>query len=252
MLAEERRLMLVTWTKADGRLDAADAAGKLEVAVETVRRDLDVLERRGALRRVHGGAIALERFTHEYTIPERYGRNPDEKRQIAAVAAAYIPEEGCIFVDGGTTTECMASYLRDKPQLLVVTNSITLASKIGDSSTRVYMLGGRIRPTSLSTVGARTVEELSDLNAVVAFIGANGVSLQAGVTAYDTDEALVKQRMMTNSVEKILLVDSGKFGSSYPATFGRFKDFDRLITGVDTSQEYIEQAQQAGTEVQLA
>ena len=57
---------------------------------------------------------------------------------------------------------------------------------------------------------------------------------------------------MSNSVEKILLVDSGKFGSSYPATFGRFKDFDRMITGVEAAQEYIEQAQQAGTEVQLA
>ena len=69
MLAEERRLKLAEWTREDGRLDANVAANKLDVAVETVRRDLDVLQRRGALRRVHGGAIALERFAREYTIP---------------------------------------------------------------------------------------------------------------------------------------------------------------------------------------
>ena len=71
MLAEERRLQLSEWARVEGRVDANVAASNLDVAVETVRRDLDVLQRRGVLRRVHGGAISLERFAHEYTIPER-------------------------------------------------------------------------------------------------------------------------------------------------------------------------------------
>ncbi len=79
MLAEERRLLIVDWTRNEGRLNAAEAAIKLNVATETVRRDLDVLQRRGALRKVHGGAIAMERFAHEYTIPERQNLNPDAK-----------------------------------------------------------------------------------------------------------------------------------------------------------------------------
>jgi DeoR family fructose operon transcriptional repressor len=252
LLAEERRLKLVEWTRTDGRLDANVAAAELDVAVETVRRDLDVLQRRGVLRRVHGGAIALERYTHEYTIPERYNRNPQQKQAVADVAAAYIPEEGLIFVDGGTTTECLAPHLRDKPKLMVVTNNITLASKLADSSTQVTILGGRIRPATLSAVGAKTVADLSEFNAVVSFIGVNGVGLDGGATAYDTDEALVKRTMMSRSQERILLVDSSKFGSTYPASFGNFADFDRVVTNVDAAEEFVQAFSGAGVEVALA
>jgi DeoR family fructose operon transcriptional repressor len=252
MLAEERRLMIVDWTRNEGRLDAAEAATKLNVATETVRRDLDVLQRRGILRRVHGGAIAMERFAHEYTIPERQNLNPEAKERIAQTAGQYVPDEGCVFVDGGTTTEFLAPALRNKPNLLVVTNSVTLAGRIADSSTKTYMLSGRVRPTTLSSVGARTVEDLSQLNAVVAFVGVNGISPVLQLTAFDTDEALVKQVMIRNSAERILLADNSKFGSTYPVTFGTASDFDRLVTDFGTDTSYIDNFTRNGVEVVVA
>jgi len=252
MLAEERRLVIVDWTRNEGRLDAARAARKLNVATETVRRDLDVLERRGVLRRVHGGAIALERFTHEYTIPERENQNPEAKKRIAETAARYLPDSGCIFVDGGTTTEYLASALRGRPQLLVVTNNIRLVQRIGDSETRVHMLSGTVRPTTLSSVGPRTVADLQDLNAVVAFVGANGVSSDLRMTAFDTDEAIVKKQMIANSEETILLVDHSKFGPTYPATFGFAGEMDRVVCDLDTDIDYVERLNSSGTEVVLA
>lgn len=252
MLAEERRLKLVEWTQADGRLDATKAANKLEVAVETVRRDLDLLNRRGVLRRVHGGALANERFGHEFTIPERLERNPDKKKAVAQIAAAFLPEEGCIFVDGGTTTEYLAPFLRDKPKLIVVTNNITLASRLADSSTQTVVLGGRIRPATLSSVGAKTVSEVGYYNAQMSFIGANGVSFDGGIASFDTDEAEVKKAMMVRSAERILLLDSGKFGPVYPARFANFTDFDRLVTNLDADQEYLDKFSNEGVEVALA
>jgi DeoR family fructose operon transcriptional repressor len=252
MLAEERRLQIVDWTRAEGRLDATEAALKLNVASETVRRDLDVLERRGVLRRVHGGAISVDRFAHEFTLPERLGRNPEAKKRIARAAAEYIPNEGCIFVDGGTTTDFLASALRNRRELLVVTNSLTLASRIADSSTKVYMLSGRIRPTTLSAVGARTVADLSALNAAVAFVGVNGISPSLDLTAADTDEALVKQMMVKNSAERILLADNSKFGSTYPVTFGGPADFDRLVTDLEADSRYVDRFTQNEVEVVLA
>jgi DeoR family fructose operon transcriptional repressor len=252
MLAEERRLFIAEWTREAGRLDAGEAASKLRVATETVRRDLDVLQRRGVVRRVHGGAIAMERFAHEYTIPERQNLNPEAKQRIAEAAAQYIPDEGCIFVDGGTTTEFLAPALRNRPELLVVTNSLNLAARIADSSTKTYMLAGRIRPTTLSAVGARTVEDLSSLNAVVAFLGANGVSPNLHFTAFDTDEAAVKKVMISHSAESIMLADNKKFGSVYPATFGSPANFDRLVTDIGTDQDYIERFGQHGVEVVAA
>ena len=252
MLAEERRLLIVDWTRSDGRLDASRAAKKLNVATETVRRDLDVLERRGVLRRVHGGAIALERFTHEYTIPERENLNPEAKKRIAETAARYLPEQGCVFVDGGTTTEFLASALRSRPKLLVVTNNIRLVQRIGDSETKVHMLAGTVRPTTLSSVGARTAAGLEDQNAVMAFIGANGVAADLRMTAFDTDEAIVKKKMIANAEESILLVDHSKFGSTYPASFGRAGEMDRVVCDIDTDIDYVERLNAEGTGVVLA
>lgn len=252
MLAEERRLKLVEWTQADGRLDATLAASKLEVAVETVRRDLDLLQRRGVLRRVHGGALANDRFGHEFTIPERLGRNPEKKKAVAQIAAGFLPDEGCIFVDGGTTTEYLAPFLRDKPKLIVVTNNITLASKLADSSTQTVVLGGRIRPATLSSVGAKTVSEVGYYNAQLSFIGANGVSHEGGIASFDTDEAEVKRAMMLRSSERILLLDSGKFGPVYPARFADFNNFDRLVTNLDADQDYLDRFTREGVEVALA
>ncbi len=252
MLAEERRMRLVEWTRSAGLVDASDAADRLDVAVETVRRDLDVLQRRGLLRRVHGGAIATEKYAHEFTIPERENRSPLEKQQIAEVASKYLPEEGAVIVDGGTTCAALGPFLMDKPNLLVITNSVRLANTIAESSTQLYMLAGRVRATSLSSVGARTVEDLQDLNALVAFIGTNGISSDATFTAYDTDEALVKKSMMRNSVETIAMADHTKFDSVYPASFARPSDFDRLVTTVSAPQPVIEQMTDAGVEVVLA
>lgn len=252
MLAEERRMQLVEWSKLDGRIDALAAANKLKVAVETVRRDLDVLQRRGLLRRVHGGAISADRLTHEFTFPERKGRNPDQKRRIAQVAAQYLPEEGCVFVDGGTTTEFLAESLRNRPTLMVVTNSLTLASRIGESSTRVFLLGGRIRSTTLSSIGSKTVEDLSSYKAQIAFLGTNGIDLESGFTTADPDEAAVKRVMIANSTEAVVLADHSKFGSSYSSLFASFDQIDRVVTDVDSTRSHVDELTEKGIEVVLA
>lgn len=252
MLAEERRMQLVEWSKLDGRIDALAAAGKLNVAVETVRRDLDVLQRRGLLRRVHGGAIAASRYSHEFTFPERKGRNPNQKLRIAQIASQYLPEEGCIFVDGGTTTEFLAEGLRNKPQLMVVTNSLSLASRIGESSTPVFFLSGRVRATTLSSVGSKTVADLLGYKAQIAFLGGNGIDLESGFTTVDPDEAAVKKVMIQNATETVVLADNSKFGASYSALFAGFENIDRLVTDVDADPAHVEALSEKGIEVVLA
>jgi len=252
MLAEERRLQLVEWTRNEGRIDAAAAAKKLSVATETVRRDLDVLERRGIVRRVHGGAISQDRLQKEYTIPERENINPDAKARIANAAAQFIPDRGCIFVDGGTTTEQLATHLRGKSELLVITNNIRLASRIGDSTTRVHVLSGEIRPATLSTVGSRAADDLAEWNARVSFLGANGLTNDLRMTAFDADESAVKKVMMRNSEERILLVDRSKFGNPYPATFGHAEELDRVVCDLETDLSDVEALRALDLEVTLA
>jgi DeoR family fructose operon transcriptional repressor len=251
MLAEERRLQLAEWSRLEGRIDAISAAKRLDCAVETVRRDLEVLQRRGVVRRVHGGAISTERLDKEFNFTERKQSNPSSKREIAKVAAKFIPAAGCVFVDGGSTTEYLAEALKNKPDLLVVTAGLNLASQIARTGTPVIMLGGRVRGTSLSSVGQSAAKELAGYHAQVAFLGANGISLEAGFTTADQDEALVKRMMIANSTETVLLADNSKFGANYPSVFAKFNEIDRIVTDMKVPQEYLDAFQSADTEAVL-
>ena len=201
------------------RSDAQDAAERLSVAVETIRRDLDVLQRRGLMRRVHGGAIAVHRLNREFTVSERRALNHSAKIKIAEVAARHIPDQGTVIIDSGTTTQCLAQYLRDRAELTVVTNSLDLATDIGPSTTRVILISGRIRPTTMSGVGDLALKALENISADVAFIGANGVDLKSGFTTPDPDEASVKSMMISNAQESIVLADHSKFGKSFTMRF---------------------------------
>jgi DeoR family fructose operon transcriptional repressor len=252
MLAEERRMQLAEWSRTEGRIDAISAATRLDVAVETVRRDLELLQRRGIVRRVHGGAISTERFDREFDFNERERSNPDAKELIAKVAAKFIPAAGCIFIDGGSTTGYLAEYLKNKPDLLVVTTSLILAAQIARTGTPVNMLGGRIRGTSLSAVGSMASSGISQFHAQVSFLGTNGISLEAGFTTADQDEALVKRMMIANSTERILLADNSKFGATYPAVFANLDEIDRVVTDMSAPQEYLDAFAQAETEAVLA
>lgn len=252
MLAEERRLKLVEWSRLEGRIDANDAATRLNVAIETVRRDLDLLQKSGVVRRVHGGAISASRNPHESNLRERRATNIEAKRRIASVASAQIPKEGAIFVDGGTTTEMLAEYLIDRPNLLVITNSIPLGNLVAESSTPVHLLSGRLRSTTLSALGSRTIIDIANFQAQIVFLGTNGISVKAGLTTSDPEEAAVKQAMVRNSQESVVLVDSTKCNSVFPSVFSDGNDIDRIITDIDAPSDCVEGFIKRGVEVVLA
>ena len=252
MLTEERRIAIVEKAKKDGRVDVVTAAQEFSVAVETIRRDLEVLQRRGLMRRVHGGAIALDRFSREYSVAERRFLNFESKQKIAEIASHYIPDSGSIYLDAGTSTECLSPYLRDKKDLTVITNSLTLASQIADSTTQVILLSGRIRPVTLSAVGELALTAMENFHADIAFLGTNGVDTEIGFTTPDPDEAAVKRKMIANSKETIMIADSSKFGKSCASRFARITDVDRIVTDLGVDNKVIAKIETEGVEVVFA
>jgi DeoR family transcriptional regulator, fructose operon transcriptional repressor len=158
-----------------GRVDVATLAEELAVTTETVRRDLDQLERRGLVRRVHGGALPVERLRLEAEVSERSLAMAAENERIAKAALAHVPHEGTVLIDAGTTTARLAELLPDDRELTVVTNSLPIALTLATRlRLTVLTVGGRVRGKTLAQVDRWALRSLAEIRVDVAFLATNG------------------------------------------------------------------------------
>ena len=250
MYAEERQQAIVARARADGRVDVAALATELDVTTETVRRDLSTLERQGLLRRVHGGAIPVERLGFEPGLASRDAVMVAEKERIAKAALAYLPAEGAILLDAGTTTARLAEVLPAERELTVVTNALPIALTLSvRPNLTVLTVGGRIRGRTLAAVDAPALDLLRDLYVDVAFLGTNGVSVERGLTTPDPAEAAVKRAMLRAAQRRVLLADHTKIGPAQLARFGEVADLDVLVTDTGLDPRLAAELEAAGPRV---
>lgn len=214
MYAEERQAHILDLAGREGRVDAAALAEELRVSTETIRRDLTVLERQGLLRRTHGGAIPLRRLGFDPVLTTRVSAMVEEKARIGQAAARYLPAEGSIMIDAGSTTAVLADAIPPDRLLTVLTNGLPIALALaGKDNVTVLMPGGAIRGRSLSSVGPWAVRDLGEVCVDVAFMGTNGLSIERGLTTTDQSEAVTKRAMIGSARRVILLCDHSKIGA---------------------------------------
>jgi DeoR family fructose operon transcriptional repressor len=250
MYAEERQQEILRLARTQGRVDVTALADGFNVTAETVRRDLTTLERAGVLRRVHGGAIPVERIGFEPALAARDAVLIGEKERIAKAALAEVPEEGAIILDAGTTTARLAHALPTDRELTVVVNSPVLAVTLGTrANLNVLLLGGRVRGKTMATVDDWAIRPLADLYVDVAFLGTNGCSVERGLTTPDPAEAAVKRAMIAAARRAVLLADHTKIGNDYLARFGVLSDLDLLISDTGLNDDLVEDVEAAGVRV---
>jgi len=250
LYAEERQQEIVRLARAEGRVDVASLADTLHVTAETIRRDLTMLERAGVLRRVHGGAIPVERIGFEPALAARDSVLIDEKERIAKAALAEVPDEGAIILDAGTTTARLAQALPVDRELTVVVNSPVIAALLGvRPNLNVLLLGGRLRGRTLATVDDWALRPLADMYVDVAFLGTNGLSVERGLTTPDPAEAAVKRAMINSARRAVVLADHTKIGNDYLARFGTLADLDLLITDAGLDDDLVTDVEAAGLRV---
>jgi DeoR family fructose operon transcriptional repressor len=231
MYAEERQQEILRRTRDAGRVDVVTLAEDFGVTMETIRRDLTVLERAGTLRRVHGGAIPVERLGFEPALAARDAVMTFEKERIAKAALAELPADGSIIIDAGSTTGRLVQVLPNDRELTVIVNSPPLATILATrSNLNVIMLGGRVRGRTLATVDDWAMRPLQRLRADVAFMATNGISVEVGLTTPDPAEAAMKQSMIGAAQRVVLLTDHTKVGNDYLAKFASLSDISVLIT----------------------
>lgn len=250
MYAAERQQEIARLARRDGRVDVAELAELFGVTTETVRRDLSQLERQGLVRRVHGGALPVERLRFEPGVAERAGAMAAEKERIAKAALAHLPPEGSILIDAGTTTGRFAEVLPDDRELTIVTNSLPIALTLTSRPRlNVLTVGGRVRGRTLAQVDRWALRNLAETHVDVAFIATNGVSLQRGLTTPDHAEAAVKEAMVAAAARVVLLADHTKVGNDQFTRFADFDQIDVLITDSGLDTETAAAFEAAGLEV---
>lgn len=250
MYAAERQQRILDVARAEGRVEVAALADELDVTPETVRRDLTVLERHGLLRRVHGGAIPLERLGFEPRLAERQERYTGEKARIAKAALDELPDEGTVLLDSGSTTQLLAENLPHDRELTVVTNSIAIAGIVARrENLSLYLVGGRVRGRTLAAVGEWATAALAGISVDVAFIGTNGITVRRGLTTPDQDEALVKRAMVSAARRVVVLCDHSKFGSEHFAHVAGLDAVDTVVTDTDLDEDTAAELEAAGPAV---
>lgn len=252
MYAEERQLAMSQLIGQHGRMSVAELSETLSVTTETVRRDLSALERSGLVRRVHGGAVPASTLSViESGISERDQANTAAKDAVAAAAVALLPPPGSmVVIDAGSTTARLAARLPRDHRLTVVTHAVPLAARLaGLPHIDLYLLPGKVRPTTHAAVGADTVAALADVRADVSFLATNGLHLEHGLTTPDRDEAATKRAIAQAGRRTVVLADSTKVGLESSLRFASLSDVDVLVTDSGISATDEKALTEAGIEV---
>jgi len=229
---EARRRLILAQVRGTGHVAVTDIADELEVAAETVRRDLKVLEGHGLLRRTHGGAYPVEGAGFETNMAYRSESWVPEKRRIAIAAAQQLGPAETVYLDEGYTPQLVAEELVGLGRsLTVVTSSLATAGILAASAAiNVILLGGRVRSRALATVDHWATAMLSDLVIDLAVMGANGLTRDRGLTVPESGVAAVKAKAMQVSRRRVFVGIHTKFGVTSFCRFADVADFESLIT----------------------
>lgn len=233
MLIEERFAKILSILEEMGSATVQQLMAALDTSESTIRRDLTALDANGQLTKVHGGAIlkGTAYHTRDYEIVHRKEQNKKAKLTIAQYAAGLIDSGDFVYIDAGTTTECMIDFITDK-QVTFVTNAISHAKKLADRGFTVYIPGGEFKAVTGAIVGEEAVVTLSKYNFTKGFWGANGVSLQKGFSTPELKEAMVKRRSMEYCKDCYVLADESKLNQISSVTFAPFESATMITTGL--------------------
>lgn len=244
VLARQRQGLIVAEVRRRGGAKISDLTTLLGVSHMTVRRDLDVLARRGLIDKVHGGALQNGRSVDEPGFEVKSARERREKESIAAAAAVFVRPGSAIALSAGTTTYVLSRHLLDVAGLTVVTNSTRVASAFeSDAEVRqngqTIILTGGVRTPSDALVGPVAETTIRSLHFDLLFLGCHGLDARAGLTTPNLAEAETNRLLVRSARRVIVVADSTKWGVVALSTFAALDSIDVLVTddGLDVAAQ---------------
>lgn len=252
MLKKERQRRILQRIETHGEATVTELSEDLGVSRMTIRRDLAELDTQGALERVHGGAVRSVRerlFPRAPTI-ESADEVMDAKRRIGEAAAALVEGGETIFIGAGTTTLAVAEALKNRRDITVMTNALTVANTLAKTpGLTVMVTGGILRSTNLSLVGYPAERNLQDVRADRVFSGIRGIDLEVGLTSDDLHEMKTNLAIIAISKTLIVVADHSKFGRIASTRTAPVTAASIIVTDVDASEDMVTGLERRGIKV---
>lgn len=253
MTSYNRRQALLDILRETPDFRVPELATSLEVSEGTIRNDLNALEKKGLLVRVHGGAILNQQdeFTN-YSFIRRYQQNASAKHCIAKKAISLVHDGDSIFLDASSTVYYFARELSKLKLLRVITNGFEVARELAQNSTNtVVLIGGIVNNDSSSVTGLLSEHIIEELHIQKAFLSCSGFSLERGMTEIHLAEAQIKRKVIDSTQEVHALVDSSKIGRDDLTSFARPEKIDQLFTEKNLSSDWIERLKNANIKLTI-
>ncbi|MBO1305997.1 DeoR/GlpR transcriptional regulator [Enterococcus sp. 669A] len=249
MNSEARREYIINQLEENHTVKILELSQQLKVTRETIRKDLYFLEKKGIIKKVHGGAV-LEISNQETDYEKRKNEFHDEKAIIAKKAAAYIEEGDTVYLDYGTTTLALAKEIAKMKNLTVVTNTIPIVNLLlKNKSINLIMPGGIVRNNESSLYGPFASNNIKEIYVSIGFFGCSGIDAERGITSHHTGENLVSKEMIEHSQTTIVLADHSKFGTVALNRTATIDQLDIVITDRARNKDELQQFTQHGVEL---
>jgi len=252
MLAVERHERILDQLDKNKIVKVSELSKLLDVTEKTIRGDLELLEKRGLLNRIHGGAVLAEDEGRMLPIAERQSGYSDVKSAIAREAVKLIEPNETILMDGGSTTIAIAELLGEFP-ITVITNDLKIANVLlTKSNVQLMVLGGTRIDKSSSLMGAQATEMLKRMRVNRLFFGTTGISVEHGLTVFNSIHADWKKQIISCADHITLLADSSKFEKVALIQFAQFDEVNEIVTDTNLDPQIKETLENSHVRLHLA
>ncbi len=250
MLAIERKNEILEILQKEQRVLVSELAKRYDVTEETIRRDLEKLERDGLVKKTYGGAVLNKNTNVDLPLRVREKTNREEKQKVAELSAELIEEGDSIMLDASSTSLMIAQQIKNRKKLTVITTSVEVLIELAQSEgIKVISTGGDLKASSLSLVGRTTENCLGGYNVDKAFVSCKGIDMSRGIMESNELEAGVKLMMKRSAKQTALVIDSSKFDHISFVKVMDFEHGDIVITDRMPSAEWNEFFEKRGVRV---
>lgn len=252
MSSIERHQKIIEIIQAKGYESVTNLCKKLRVSAVTIRKDLKLLEKNNKLFRSHGGASNTNPFTVDRSVNEKENLQKGEKKSIAEKAAQYIESNDSIIIASGTSLLALAREIKPGQKLTVITSAMQVAQElVKHPNIDILQLGGLIRHSSSSVVGAYAENILKDFFCTKLFLGVDGIDFEFGITTSSSMEAQLNKKMMEVVQKVIVLADHTKFGKRGFSKICGVDEIDEIITDKNIPSSMVEKCINSGIKITI-